>query len=314
MKSTSDRLAPRGRRRGRAAVAALPAALLATPSAALLATLWAALSAALPAALSALLSATLPAMLCGALWAASAAGQERRIPLEQLKSGITFAPSAVQTLQADDFANPGMLWVEQGEKLWREAAGTAAVSCATCHDDAARSMRGVAARYPRYDPGMNGLVDLAGQINACRSTRQGAAPLALESEPLLALTAYIGYQSRGLPIHVSIDGPARPFFEAGRALYDRRMGQMNLACTHCHEQNWGRRLLAETISQGQPNAYPIYRLDWQTMGSLQRRLRSCLFGVRAEMWPYGAQEMLDLELYLAWRAEGLPIETPGVRK
>src|SRR5207302_837223 len=112
----------------------------------------------------------------------------------------------------------------------------------------------------------------------------------------------------------SIAGPAREHFEAGRAAYYRRRGQMNLACAHCHEASWGKRLLAETITQGHPNAYPAYRLEWQTLGSLERRLRACVSGVRAEMPPYGAPEYLDLELFLAWRAQGLPVETPGVRR
>jgi sulfur-oxidizing protein SoxA len=68
------------------------------------------------------------------------------------------------------------------------------------------------------------------------------------------------------------------------------------------------------ISQGQANAYPIYRLEWQTLGSLHRRLRSCSIGVRAEPYAYGAQEHVNLELFLAWRAQGLPVETPGVRR
>jgi sulfur-oxidizing protein SoxA len=89
---------------------------------------------------------------------------------------------------------------------------------------------------------------------------------------------------------------------------------MNLACTHCHDRNWGQKLAAETISQGHGNAYPAYRLEWQSVGSLQRRIRACYFGVRAEIPDYGAQELLELELYLAWRGNGLPVETPGVRR
>ncbi len=73
-------------------------------------------------------------------------------------------------------------------------------------------------------------------------------------------------------------------------------------------------LLAEPISQGQSNGYPAYRFEWQTMGSLHRRLRACQIGIRAEQSPPGSQELLDLELYLAWRAQGLPIEAPGVRR
>jgi sulfur-oxidizing protein SoxA len=142
----------------------------------------------------------------------------------------------------------------------------------------------------------------------------GAEPLPYESEELLALTAYVARQSRGLPLSVGIEGAARARLEAGRVSYHRRRGQMNLSCAHCHDANWGKRLLSETISQGHPNAYPAYRMEWQTIGSLQRRIRACLSGIRAEMLPYGSQEYLDLELFLAWRAQGLPIETPGVRR
>ena len=115
-------------------------------------------------------------------------------------------------------------------------------------------------------------------------------------------------------VTVAIDGPARKHLAAGEKLYHQRRGQLNLSCAQCHNENWGRKLGPETISQGHPNAHPAYRLEWQTLGSLQRRFRSCLSGIRAEMLPYGAPEYLDLELYVAWRAAGLEIETPGVRR
>lgn len=249
-----------------------------------------------------------------ALVAFSVLAQERAIPLDRLKSGSAFLGADLLSLQKDEFANPGMLWVERGEKLWRETAGRKNQSCASCHEDAAKSMRGVASRYPRIDAESGRLVNLEGRINLCRGRRMGAEPLRYESGELLALTAYVARQSRGLPIEASIAGAARSHFDAGEAAYRLRRGQMNLSCAHCHEANWGKRLLSETISQGHPNAYPVYRMEWQTMGSLERRLRACLSGIRAEMLPYGSPEYLDLELYLAWRAQGLPVETPGVRR
>ena len=109
-------------------------------------------------------------------------------------------------------------------------------------------------------------------------------------------------------------GPSRcATFERGRTLYFERHGQMNLACTHCHDQHWGKRLYNETISQGQPTAFPAYRLEWQGMGSLGRRIRNCMTGVRAEPLAHGSLEMTQLELYLATRAMGMPMETPAVR-
>ena len=207
-----------------------------------------------------------------------------------------------------------MLWVERGKSLWREAAGSDNKSCASCHGDAAQSMRGVAARYPKYDPAAANIVNLEGRINRCRVERQHAEPLRYESDALLALSAFVANQSRGMPVQASIDGAALSHFEAGRAHYISRQGQLNLSCAHCHERNWGRTLLAEPISQGQSNGFPAYRLEWQGLGSLHRRLRACQVGIRAEPSAAGSQPLLDLELYLAWRASGLPVEAPGVRR
>jgi len=250
--------------------------------------------------------------ICSVLLTLSAVAAEA--PRQSPKSGIEYAGKDVRALQADDFGNPGMLWVTRGEKLWDAPAGRSEKSCASCHRDAKAGMKGVAARYPRIDQNSKTLLNIEGRINQCREDRQAAEPLRYESEELLALTAYVANQSRGMPVKVEINGTSRINFERGREIYYRRQGQMNLACSHCHEQNAGRRLLADTISEGHGNAYPIYRLEWQSAGSLHRRLRACYFGVRAEQPAAGAAELLDLELYLAWRAQGLPVETPGVRR
>lgn len=239
---------------------------------------------------------------------------EPPIPRSELKSGADFTSPELRAMQADDFANPGMLWVTRGERLWREAAGTSGKSCAGCHGEAPVSMKGVATRYPRIDPAAARLVDMEGRINLCRERHQAAAPLPHESEALLALTAYVVHQSQRMPMNVTIDGQNRRDFERGQSLYYRRSGQMNLACAQCHDRNWGRTLAAEKISQGHGAGFPAYRLEWQTVGSLQRRIRACYFGIRAEMPQYGARELVELELFLAWRSNGLPVETPAVRR
>jgi sulfur-oxidizing protein SoxA len=88
---------------------------------------------------------------------------------------------------------------------------------------------------------------------------------------------------------------------------------MNLSCSQCHDDNSGKRLAGSVIPQGHPTGYPLYRLEWQSLGSLQRRLRNCMVGVRAEPYEYGATESVALELYLMERARGMTIETPAVR-
>jgi sulfur-oxidizing protein SoxA len=244
-----------------------------------------------------------------------ALGQEptRAIAPSDLRSGTDFVSPETRAQQEDLAVNPGMLWIEQGDRLWREAAGAEEKSCASCHGEPS-SLAGVAARSPAFDAKAQRLLNLEARIQQCRIERQKAAPLAYESQPLLSLTALVAHQSRGLPMRVAIDGPARAFFEAGRTLYYERQGQLDLSCAQCHEQSWGKRLRAEKISQGHPNGFPAYRLEWQTLGSLHRRLRACFQGVRAEPFASGSAELVNLELYLSWRAQGLTVETPAVRR
>ena len=231
-----------------------------------------------------------------------------------LKPGSEFQPAEMRKLQADDFANPAMLWVAQGEQLWKTAQGDTRKSCADCHGESGQSMIAVATRYPRFQATAGRVLNLEGQINYCTTERQKSPALPYESDDLLALTAYVARQSHGMPMAVKLDHAARPAYEQGERLYGQRMGQLNLACTHCHQANWGRQLLTDTISQGHGTGYPGYRFEWQKIGSLQRRLRACYFGLRAEMPEYGSADLLALELYLGVRAAGLGVEVPGVRK
>jgi sulfur-oxidizing protein SoxA len=229
------------------------------------------------------------------------------------RSGYDDASPDTRAMQDDDAANPGFLWVRQGEVLWTEPTGEARKSCADCHGDAATSMRGVAARYPAWQPDLGRLLTLDQRIDQCRSERQLAPKFAPDSDELLGLSAYVGLQSRGMPVAVDVDGPARPFFARGRALFSLRQGQFNLSCAQCHDTLAGQRLGGAAIPQGHPNGYPEYRLEWQSMGSFYRRLRDCLTGVRAEPFPPDSPEVADLALFLAWRARGLKVETPAVR-
>jgi sulfur-oxidizing protein SoxA len=235
------------------------------------------------------------------------------IPQSERRSGYDLMSRETRSMQDDDTANPGMLWVLDGEALWNRKTGSTGRACQECHGDARESMKGVAARYPAFDSVRARPINLEQRINACRTDRQQAPPLSYESRDLLALTAYVARQSRGLPIAVAIDERSRPFLDAGRAMFLRRQGQLNLACAQCHDDNWGKRLAGSVIPQAHPTGYPLYRLEWQGVGSLQRRLRNCLVGIRAQAPAYGADEFVDLELYLMWRAREMKMETPGVR-
>ena len=235
------------------------------------------------------------------------------IPQAQRRSGYSFMSSDTKAMQDDDTSNPGMLWVLDGEAIWNKPVGTANKACADCHGDATASMRGVAARYPAFDEALGRPVDLEQRINLCRTERQQAPALDYESHDLLALTAFIAHQSRGMPIAPVGDPQLAPFLAKGRELFMQRQGQLNLACANCHDDDWDKHLAGSAITQGQPTGYPMYRLEWQTLGSLSRRLRGCITGIRAQAFSYGSPELVELELYLMSRAAGMPVETPAVR-
>jgi L-cysteine S-thiosulfotransferase len=226
-----------------------------------------------------------PALLC--------AGE---IPPAERKSGYDFMSRETRAMQDDELTGPAVLWLLDGEALWKK------LDCAGCHRDARESMKGVAARYPAVVQGK--LVTLEQQV------RHKAPQLAYESRDLLALTAYVARQSKGMRIQVQ---PIEPFLSEGKTFFHTRQGQLNLACAQCHDDNWGKKLAGTPIPQAHPTAYPIYRLEWQTVGSLTRRFRNCLTGMRAELLPHGAPELVNLELYLMHRARGMKLESPAVR-
>lgn len=246
-------------------------------------------------------------------FAATQAVAGAEIPLGERRSGYEFMSRETRAMQDDDATNPGVFWVLDGEALWNRKSGVAGAACADCHGSARVSMKGVGARYPAWDAARLQPVNLEQRINTCRTGRQKAAALEYESRDLLALTAYVAYQSRGMPIEIAIDAQMKPFLDAGRETFSRRQGQLNLACTQCHDERWGKKLAGTAIPQAHPTGYPLYRLEWQSLGSLQRRLRNCMIGIRAEPYPYGAREFVELELYLMWRARGMKLETPAVR-
>lgn len=252
--------------------------------------------------------------LCAA-WVQAAELKPMSEPLQR-RSGAAYMSPDLQAMQSDASLNPGMLWVKQGADLWQtvpQGAGQDKATCASCHGDAPGSMRGVAARYPAFDEQLKQPINLAQRINQCRVKHQQLKPLKLESPDALALESFVAYQSLGMPLAPPQDVRLDDYVQRGHQRYKQRMGQINLSCAQCHDERTGLSLGGNLIPQAHPTGYPLYRLEWQGLGSLQRRLRNCINGVRAQLYPMGAPELLELELFLAKRAQGMALESPGVR-
>lgn len=235
------------------------------------------------------------------------------VEVEKIYSGWRFRNPETQALQMDDFENPAMVTVDLGAELWETADGSAGKSCQSCHEEAAVSMKGVRAGYPKWNEKLGKPHTLETQINECRTERMGADKWKWESAQMLGMTSYVGLQSRGMPVKVQTDGPMAEWHAKGKDLYFTRVGQLNMSCANCHQENYGKMIRADHLSQGQANGFPTYRLKWGGVGSLHRRFKGCMENIRATGYKRGSDEFIALELYLASRGQGLSVETPAVR-
>lgn len=214
------------------------------------------------------------------------------------KSGTTYLSKQLQELQNDADKNPVQLWVASGQQLWQ-------ASCVSCHGTIA-SMKLKVASYPKLNASKK-LVNLEDALENHAATK-------LTANDVLTLSAALHDAAKGELIHTA---PIEPHYARGKELWNTRMGRINLACAHCHDITHGRvgvHMKAEVISQALPTGFPIYRMSWQSLGSLERRLRACYSGVQAPIPPAGSPELRDLELFLKVRANGMTIDGPSIRR
>lgn len=233
--------------------------------------------------------------------------------VDEVISGWHFRTDETQSLQADDFDNPGMLFVEQGLDVWNTADGSEGKSCADCHGDPEESMVGVRTVYPKWNEAAGEVRTLQMQMNDCRENRMGAEAWKYDKADAINVEAMIASVSRGLPMNVAIDGPAAATWEQGKELYYTRTGQLELSCANCHEQNFGNYIRADHLSQGQINGFPTYRLKNAKLNGVHSRFKGCVRDTRAETYKPGSAEFVALELYVASRGNGLSVEGPSVR-
>lgn len=211
--------------------------------------------------------------------------------------------------------NPADMLLDDGKELFHKVDGTQGKSCASCHGQNGEKLKGAATTYPKYDHNLKGIKTFAMQINMCREKHMGAKPLKYDSPEQLALEIYTKSLSNGMPINVSIDGPARPFFEAGKKFYYTRIGQWNFSCALCHVKYAGHMLRVNLLSVNRYHAdhWPSYRLEWAGTGSLQKRIQGCVKNMRAKTSDLHSEEYRNVELYLTYQSNGLPIQVPGLR-
>lgn len=203
--------------------------------------------------------------------------------------------------------------IERGEKLFNRAFSNGR-HYADCFPEGS----GIANVYPKWSKPQGEVITLAKAINDCRTIQHEPA-LSYQKGDMVNLTAYLAYISRGKPIHVTIpkdDPRALSAYGQGKAFYYQRHGQLNFSCATCHIQNAGKKLRSELLSAslGHTSNWPTYRLKWGEMGSLHRRFAECLTQIKAEPLPEQSVEFRNLEYFLSYMGNGIPISGPSTRK
>lgn len=175
---------------------------------------------------------------------------------------------------------------------------------------------GIRQDYPYFDKDKGEVVTLELAVNRCLEAN-GEAPYSYVKDDMAAVTAYMAMTSRGKPFAIKIpdDPRALEAYEAGKQYFYQRRGQLNFSCASCHIQSPGERIRAEVLAPalGILNAMPIYRSEWGGMGTISRRFTTCNSQVRGTPLEPQAPEYRNLEYYLSYLANGLPISGPGAR-
>jgi sulfur-oxidizing protein SoxA len=230
------------------------------------------------------------------------------------KSGYEYIRPETRAMQDDDFENPGLLAVEQGQRLFNNRQSGAGRSCAECHgkDGAGLDTKHIA-RYPVYSEDAGEIVTLQKQIGRCRTDRAGDKTLPTNHPDLVALETFVRNRASGEVVNVQTDGPVAGLLAEGEKLYRTRYGLIDMACYQCHDVYPGQMIRGQKISQGQGNGFPAYRLGTGEIANLHQRIQQCLESMRAEPFDADSEEINLLGLFLMSRSNGLRIETPAVR-
>ena len=234
--------------------------------------------------------------------------------ISQKSSTHSFLTDDLLELQNDVNKNTISLWTAQGSDNWKKT--TPGKSCSECHGHI-DNMRNATSSHPRWSSFKQKLINIEDQILIC-SQRTGAPFKGLESDEVVSLSALIHSAGKGMSLFSSTNLKSNEELKnelrKGEKIYKTRIGRMNLACTNCHDQKVGQSIQQEVISEGHPAGFPILKMSWQGMGTIDRRIRACFSGVQAQVPSAGSPVLRQLELFMKFRSSNNLIEGPSIRR
>jgi sulfur-oxidizing protein SoxA len=281
----------------------------------------------LTSAVAALVTA---ALACAA--ASAIAAPDKPDPVADAKAFQNFFTRKFPDVKYDDFVNGPYSMNEDLHRQWEEKeqfppyefaleAGKEMFSTPfkngkTYADCFPNKGIGIRQNYPAFDEKEGKVVTLELALNRCREAN-GETPYSYVKDEMAALTAYMAFTSRGNKMDIKIPNDPRALeaYENGKRYFYTRRGQLNFSCATCHVQSPGERIRAEILAPalGIMNAMPIYRSEWSSMGTTSRRFMTCNSQTRAVPLEPQSDEYRDVEYFLSYVANGLPISGPGAR-
>jgi sulfur-oxidizing protein SoxA len=236
------------------------------------------------------------------------------IALDEFKNGVyVIDPDARSSWEAIEEFPPYDDELKNGEKLFKTpfANGKTYAGCFR------KGGVGIRQDYPYFDTKSGEIKTLELEINECRQ-KNGEKPLGYMKGDLASISAYMASTSNGkkLNIKVPADARAQAWYKKGKELYYSKRGQLNMACANCHIDNVGKRVRTEVLGPllGQPTHFPVYRLSWGELGTLNRRYEQCLSQIRAKPFKPQSPEYRALEYFQTYVSNGISVNAPSSRK
>ncbi len=214
----------------------------------------------------------------------------------------------------DAIENPGMWAIDKAPELWKQA-GANGKSCANCHADAKAAFKTWAASMPKWEPRLNKVLGVEEFVTRHAKATTGADWL-METDENRAMSVYLHYLANGTPIAVDTASAAsKAAIARGKALSERKLGELNFACTDCHGKVANHWIRGQWLGEpkGQYDHFPTWRTSLLAIWDIRQRFQWCQVNIRADELPPDAKEYGDLEIYLASMNNGLKLSVPGIR-
>lgn len=214
----------------------------------------------------------------------------------------------------DAIENPGMWAVDKAQELWKQKSAIG-FSCNTCHSDPKESFKTWAASMPKWEPRLNKVLGVEEFVTRHTKATTGDIWL-METDENRAMSVYLHYLANGTPIKVdTTSADAKAAIERGKALSERKVGELNFACTDCHGKSANKWIRGQWLGEpkGQADHFPTWRTSLLAIWDIRQRFQWCQVNIRADELAPDAKEYGDLELYLMSQNEGLKLSVPGIR-